>query len=261
MVEARITMSAIAVGPAADPELLGNIAKWGKGRYYAVSDAKELPQIFVKEAKNAAAPAFDEKAIKPVVKTPAFLPGVDLARMPPLKGRTATVLKDTALEVITTDEEDPLLAFWPVGLGRIAVFASDVKDRWAADWVTLARLRAVLQLRHPRGRAPTAPGRRARRRRLDRSAATLAIDRRRLEARDASGRTAICSDPRCKSATSADRRPKSRFGRYRPAATRRRSSPTPDSRLTFSCQRARCGDYVARGLPGPRRRIPVQTDG
>jgi uncharacterized membrane protein len=136
MVEARITVSAIAVGPAADPELLGNIAKWGKGRYYAVSDAKELPQIFVKEAKDASTPAFDERAITPVVKNPAFLVGVDLAHVPPLKGRTATVLKDTALELLATDDEDPLLAFWPIGSGRVAVFASDVKDRWAADWVS-----------------------------------------------------------------------------------------------------------------------------
>jgi uncharacterized membrane protein len=135
MVDARITVSAIAVGPAADPELLGNIAKWGKGRSYAVSDARELPQIFVKEARNAATPAFDEKPITPILKTPAFLSGVDLSRVPQLKGRTATVLKDTALEVITTSDEDPLLAFWPIGLGRVAVFASDVKDRWAANWI------------------------------------------------------------------------------------------------------------------------------
>jgi hypothetical protein len=52
-----------------------------------------------------------------------------------LKGITATVLKDSALEVMSTDEGDPLLAFWPIGLGRTAVFASDVKDRWAANWV------------------------------------------------------------------------------------------------------------------------------
>lgn len=135
MVEGRITVSSVAVGPSADPELLANIAKWGKGRSYAVADVKELPQIFVKEAKNAATPAFDEKEIRPVVKTPSFLSGVDLTRVPVLKGRTATVLKDTALEVISTDEEDPLLAFWPVGLGRAAVFASDVKDRWAANWI------------------------------------------------------------------------------------------------------------------------------
>ena len=136
MVGARITVSTVAVGPSADPELLRNIARWGKGRAYQVADAKELPQIFVKEARNAATPAFDEKVIKPIVKAPAFLTGVDLTHVPPLKGRTATILKDTALELLATDDGDPLLAFWPIGLGRTAVFASDVKDRWAANWVT-----------------------------------------------------------------------------------------------------------------------------
>lgn len=135
MVDARITVSSIAVGPGADQELLRNIAVWGKGQEYMVADAKELPQILVKEAKNATTPAFDEQAMSPVVKRPAFLRDVDLATMPPLKGWTATVLKDTALEVIATPDDDPLLAFWPVGLGRAAVFASDVKDRWGANWV------------------------------------------------------------------------------------------------------------------------------
>ena len=135
MVAARITLSSVAVGPSADPELLRNLATWGKGRAYVVADATQVPEIFVKEAKTAATPAFDERPITPVVKTPGFLAGLDLARMPPLKGRTATVLKDDALELLATDEEDPLLAFWPIGLGRTAVFASDVKDRWAANWV------------------------------------------------------------------------------------------------------------------------------
>jgi uncharacterized membrane protein len=136
MVAARITLSTVAVGPSADPELLRNLASWGQGRAYIVADATQVPEIFVKEAKNAATPAFDEKPITPVVKTPGFLTGVDLSRMPALKGRTATVLKETALELVATDEDDPLLAFWPIGLGRTAVFASDVKDRWAANWVT-----------------------------------------------------------------------------------------------------------------------------
>ena len=135
MTEAQITLSTVAVGPSADPELLKNLAAWGNGRAYAVADAAQVPEIFVKEAKNASTPGFDEKAITPVVKTPGFLASVDLAHMPKLKGRTATVLKDGAIELVATDEEDPLLAFWPIGLGRTAVFASDVKDRWAADWV------------------------------------------------------------------------------------------------------------------------------
>lgn len=135
MVDAKITVSSIAVGPAADKELLTNIAKWGRGRSYLVEDAREVPQIFVKEAKDAATPAFDEGAIRPVVKAQGFLEGVDLSRAPALRGRTATVLKDTALELLATEDGDPILAFWPVGLGRAAVFTSDVKNRWAADWV------------------------------------------------------------------------------------------------------------------------------
>ena len=130
-----MTVSAIAVGPAADVELLTNIAKWGKGRSYVVADAKEVPQIFVKEAKEATTPAFDEKSLKPVVKVKGFLEGVDLTKAPALRGRTAVVTKDTALEMLTTEDGDPLLSFWPIGLGRTAVFASDVKDRWASDWL------------------------------------------------------------------------------------------------------------------------------
>jgi Ca-activated chloride channel family protein len=136
MVAANITLSSVAVGPSADPELLRNLARWGQGRAYVVADASQVPEIFVKEARSAITPGFDEKAIKPIVKSPGFLTGVDLARMPVLKGRTATVLKDDAMELLATDEDDPLLAFWPIGLGRTAVFASDVKDRWAANWVT-----------------------------------------------------------------------------------------------------------------------------
>jgi Ca-activated chloride channel family protein len=136
MVEARITLSSVAVGPSADPELLKNLAAWGKGRAYVVADATQVPEIFVKEARSAFTPGFDEKKITPIVKTPGFLTGVDLARIPALKGRTATVLKEDAMELLATEDEDPLLAFWPIGLGRTAVFASDVKDRWAADWVT-----------------------------------------------------------------------------------------------------------------------------
>lgn len=136
MAEARVTVSAIAVGPSADQELLRNIARWGKGRQHMVADARELPQIFVTEARDAPTAGFDERAFKAIVKRPAFLQDVDLGQLPPLGGVTSTVLKDSAIEVMSTADGDPLLAFWPVGLGRAAVFASDVKDRWGAQWVT-----------------------------------------------------------------------------------------------------------------------------
>jgi Ca-activated chloride channel family protein len=187
MVEARITVSSVAVGPAADQELLRNIAKWGKGQEYLVADAKELPQIFVKEARSVTTPAFDEKSMSPIVKRPAFLRDVDLAHMPPLKGWTATVLKDSALEVITTADDDPLLAFWPVGLGRSAIFASDVKNRWGADWIKwseygpffTAVVHAVERQRPPAAALEVTPGP------IHGTSRTVAIA---MEARDAQGR-------------------------------------------------------------------------
>ena len=135
MVESSMTVSSIAVGPAADVPLLTSIARWGKGRGYVVQDANQVTQIFVKEARTAMS-AFDEgETIAPVVKARSVLSRVDLSNMPDLRGRTAMVLKPTATEVLSTKRDDPLLAFWPFGLGRTAVFASDVKDRWATNWV------------------------------------------------------------------------------------------------------------------------------
>src|SRR4029078_4764272 len=107
MTDARMTVSSIAGGPSADKERLSSIAKWGKGQHYGVADARELPQIFVKEAKNASTPAFDQKTLKPVVKRPAFLQDVDTAHLPPLRGMTSTVIKDTAVEILSTTDDDP----------------------------------------------------------------------------------------------------------------------------------------------------------
>jgi uncharacterized membrane protein len=135
MVGAGMTVSSIAVGPSADVELLTNVATWGRGRGYVVQDAKEVTQIFVKEAKNAMS-AFEEgEAIRPIVRARSVLANVDLSDMPALRGRTAVVLKERAIEVLGTTDDDPLLAFWPIGLGKTAVFASDVKDRWASAWI------------------------------------------------------------------------------------------------------------------------------
>ena len=59
--------------------------------------------------------------------------------------------------MLATDDGDPLLAFWPIRLGRTAVFASDVKDRWASRLGALARVRPVLFGARARARAARRP--------------------------------------------------------------------------------------------------------
>jgi Ca-activated chloride channel homolog len=135
MVADKMTVSTIAVGTEADRELLRNIAVWGKGRNYEVDDPREVPQVFVKETEQSARPALSEKPFKASVKDASLFEGIDLRNAPELTGYTGTKLKDTANELLSTDKQEPLLATWPYGLGRTAVFASDAKDRWASGWI------------------------------------------------------------------------------------------------------------------------------
>ena len=53
-----------------------------------------------------------------------------------LRGYVRFISKPTAETILTVDEKDPLLARWQYGLGRAAVFTSDAKSRWAANWMT-----------------------------------------------------------------------------------------------------------------------------
>ena len=249
MAAAHITVSTIAVGPSADPELLHNIAKWGKGRCYTVADAKQLPEIFVKEAKNAATPGFDERVVMPIVKNPAFLAGMDLTRVPRLKGLTATVIKDTALEVLATDNDEPLLAFWPIGLGRTAVFASDVKDRWAADWV---RWRGTDRFSRRWFARSSGGGRRPWRSTSRRGRCTAPRDRSPSRSKPGSRTASIgtSSAPPCRFVRARVNKARARacpFDRSRPAATR-----LPSSWMRHSPSRSRWRVPMPRRSRAPR---------
>ncbi len=132
-----ITVSSVAVGQEADRELLANIAAWGRGRSYFIQDAERVPRIFIQETQIASQSTFVEEAVETTVVTSveAFT-DIDLDAAPPLRGYVRTLAKETAEVLIQSDSENPLLARWRYGLGRTAVFTSDVKNRWAADWLT-----------------------------------------------------------------------------------------------------------------------------
>ena len=59
-------------------------------------------------------------------------------KAPALKGYARDTAKDGAETILGIDptKKDPLYVRWQYGLGRSAVFASDAKSRWAADWMT-----------------------------------------------------------------------------------------------------------------------------
>ncbi len=136
MADSEITVSTVAVGEEADRELLGNIADWGSGRSYFIRDAQRVPQIFIEETQIASQATLVEEPVETTIMTSveAFT-GIDLASAPSLKGYVSTQGKDTAEVLLESDAEAPILARWHYGLGKAAMFTSDVKNRWAADWI------------------------------------------------------------------------------------------------------------------------------
>jgi len=134
---AGITVSTVGIGGDVNRTLLSEIADVGGGRSYFTSDAHNIPRIFVRETTEAMRNSVVEEYFLPRVSSSAdFLRGTGLEDAPWLRGYVATRARGAPAQVIlTTEGGEPLLARWRVGLGWSLAWTSDVKNRWAADWV------------------------------------------------------------------------------------------------------------------------------
>jgi uncharacterized membrane protein len=137
MVKDKITVSAVAVGKDADVQLMIDIAKWGRGRFYYTEDSQTIPRIFTLETQLASKASLIEQPFKPTVSAGGHeaLQDIDWRGAPPLGGYVATTLKTTADMVLMSHQEDPVLATWRYGLGRSAAFTSDAKAKWGVLWL------------------------------------------------------------------------------------------------------------------------------
>ncbi len=150
MSSAKITVSTVAVGDGSDTELLEQIARVGKGRYYFTSDPAQVPQIFAKETVTASKSAIDEQPFIPqVIRATHALADLDMESAPFLLGYVMTRPKPTCEVILATENGDPLLAWWRYGLGMTAAFTSDAKIAVGSRMDDLAWLRQVLDSGHP----------------------------------------------------------------------------------------------------------------
>ena len=67
IVGSRITVSTVLIAGHAGPETMTWIADQGRGRFYNVHNAEQLPQIFIKEAAVILKSAIFEEPFKPQV--------------------------------------------------------------------------------------------------------------------------------------------------------------------------------------------------
>lgn len=129
-----ITVSVLATGEGATAEL-ERVAAAGKGRFYPGRDLNQIPQILQQEAVIASRNFVNEGEYFPQVTGTAPAARA-LASSPPLFGYVATSAKPAArTQLRIGEDDDPLLATWRVGLGKVASWTSDASARWSQAWV------------------------------------------------------------------------------------------------------------------------------
>ena len=136
MASEHISISVVGtnIGSYQDLAMMQQIASLGKGRFYLANNPNVIPQILLKETQQAARRAIVEEPFIPaIVGAHPILTG--LAPLPQLEGYVATTPKTAAQLVLISQEDDPVLAVWQYGLGRVAAWTSDALGLWTANWL------------------------------------------------------------------------------------------------------------------------------
>ena len=134
--QANITLSTVAIGENPNLELMTQLARATQGKSHVAKSETEIPALFVTEAKRLLGESIVEEAFRPVVKLKTeALAGVDFAKGPELKGFVLSKPKRFAEVVLEAKDHQPLLVQSHYGLGKSIAFLSDVKNRWAVDWL------------------------------------------------------------------------------------------------------------------------------
>lgn len=134
-----ITVTSVGVGAEVDRSLLEAIADRGGGRSYFTDRPETLPRIFVRETRQLSGETVVEKRVRPRkvpnVGRADMLRGVDWRYAPVLMGFLTTKVKKGAQELLRVNTGEPLLVRWRLGLGKVTVWTSDLKNRWAHHWI------------------------------------------------------------------------------------------------------------------------------
>ncbi len=130
-----ITTSCVSLGRGHHSGLLEDLSRRGGGRFYMVDDASRLPAVFAQETVLASRSSLAERPFRPTVSVQSdVIANIDFGAADELQGYVVTIPKPRATVSLVGPDADPILAFWPIGVGRAAAFTSDLKDRWGESW-------------------------------------------------------------------------------------------------------------------------------
>ncbi len=137
--QSDIHVSAIAVGPQPNRELLARLVEAGRGTLYTATDVATLPQVSIEATQRLSRSRFVTEE-SPVAGTLVI---GDLATLPPVQGYALTYPRPTA-DVLLSVANDPIFARWRLGLGWVGVLNVDLSGVWSRDWLAWERASLLL---------------------------------------------------------------------------------------------------------------------
>jgi uncharacterized membrane protein len=150
-VAAKISVTTVLVaghGSQADRATMKHIAMYTKGTFYGpIKNPKQLPQIFIKEAKLISRSLIVEgQEYFPSVVSRLPGPVEGFVSVPSIDGYVLTAPRDGLSQVPivspTSEGNDPIYAYWNYGLGKSVAFMSDLTGTWGSRWASWAEFRA-----------------------------------------------------------------------------------------------------------------------
>lgn len=134
--EESITISTVSVGSTADRAQMQQVAEWGGGRSYHAADPRSVPRIFATETTIMSRNLIVERPFVPqIVARNAVVDGIGADEIPPLEGFVLAYQKPDAQMVLSGVGGNPVLSTRRYGLGRSVAFTSDLRARWAINWI------------------------------------------------------------------------------------------------------------------------------
>ena len=122
-------------------KVMSIIATSTGGRFYYPKNPQQLPSIFIKEASTLKRSMIQNTTFVPRIEYNDGALLKDITAFPKLYGYVLTSAKDdprrcrVILRGPDKEQLDPLLAVGQFGIGKTAVFTSDLSSNWGKDWV------------------------------------------------------------------------------------------------------------------------------
>ncbi|WP_346940753.1 VWA domain-containing protein [uncultured Clostridium sp.] len=131
----KITLSTVSIGTDSNNQLLEWISANAGGRYYHSDIYTDVPRIFANEILISTGEYLINEEFTPKISAHHDILNniIEEGKFPSLFGYVGTSIKNTAIEIMTSHMDEPVLAAWQYGVGRVVSFTSDVNGQWSKE--------------------------------------------------------------------------------------------------------------------------------